>query len=150
MKQVSLFVVALFLVLDILAQVSIINLRCEMLINPQGIDVKQPRLSWQLQSNQRNVVQTSYEVLVSSSEQNLQQNKGDVWHSGTISSSQSLHVAYNGTALQAGRQYFWKVIVQTNKGQAQSTQTAFFSTALDKTQWKAKWIGYDKASPWIA
>jgi len=119
-----------------------------MLVNPLGIDIKQPRLSWQLQSNQRNVVQTSYEVMVSSSEQNLQQNKGDVWKSGTISSNQSLHVTYNGAVLLPGKHYYWKVIVQTNKGQAQSAQTAFFSTGLDKSQWKAKWIGYDQASPW--
>ena len=130
------------------AQVTVSNLRCEMLVNPLGIDVKQPRLSWQLQSNQRNVVQTGYEVIVSSNEQNLQQNKGDVWRSGSVSSNQSLHVPYNGAVLQAGKHYYWKVIVQTNKGQAESQQTAFFSTGLDKGQWKADWIGYDKASPW--
>lgn len=138
----------MFLVLSVLAQVSIGNLRCEMLVNPQGIDVKQPRLSWELQSNQRNVVQVSYLILVSSSEQNLQQENGDMWNSGAINSNQSLHVTYSGAGLQPGKKYFWKVLVQTNKGQAKSNANAFFSTALDPAQWKAKWIGYDKASPW--
>jgi len=148
MKRILTILVYLVCLQQLTAQVYITNLRCEMLVNPLGIDIKQPRLSWQLQSNQRNVVQTSYEVMVSSSEQNLQQNKGDVWKSGTISSNQSLHVTYNGAVLLPGKHYYWKVIVQTNKGQAQSAQTAFFSTGLDKSQWKAKWIGYDQASPW--
>ena len=139
---------AMLLVLNTQAQVSITTLRCEMLVNPLGVDVKQPRLSWQLQSRQRNVVQTNYQILVSSNAQNLQQNKGDVWNSGTINSNQSLHVQYNGTALQRGKTYCWKVLVQTNKGKVQSSQTAFFSTGLSKEQWKAKWIGYDKASAW--
>ncbi|MBL7737976.1 MAG: family 78 glycoside hydrolase catalytic domain [Chitinophagaceae bacterium] len=130
------------------AQVTVHGLRCEMRVNPLGIDVPQPRLSWQLQSNQRNVVQTSYQVLVSSSAQNLQQNKADVWKSAVVNSDQTLHVQYNGPALQAGKKYFWKVIVQTNKGQAQSTQTAFFSAGLSKEQWSARWIGYDKAAAW--
>lgn len=148
MKRILTIIVLLVCLQQLTAQVYITNLRCEMLVNPLGIELKQPRLSWQLQSNQRNVVQTGYEVIVSSNEQNLQQNKGDVWSSGSVSSSQSLHVPYNGAVLQTGKQYYWKVIVQTNKGLAQSAQTAFFSTGLDKGQWKAKWIGYDKASPW--
>ncbi|MBK8089782.1 MAG: family 78 glycoside hydrolase catalytic domain [Chitinophagaceae bacterium] len=148
MKKIVTILVFSICMQQLFAQVTVSNLRCEMLANPQGIDIKQPRLSWQLQSNQRNVLQTGYQILVSSSTQNLQQNKGDVWNSGIISSNQSLHVQYNGVALQPGKKYFWKVIVQTNKGQALSTQTAFFSTGLTKELWKAKWIGYDKASAW--
>ena len=63
------------------AQVSLKNLRCEMLANPIGIDAPQPRFSWQLESNQRNVVQTSYQIVISSSEQKLNVNDGDVWNS---------------------------------------------------------------------
>src|SRR5690349_15779993 len=142
MKKIVTILVLLFSVQQISAQVTVQNLRCEMRVNPFGIEAKQPRLSWQLQSNLRNVVQTNYQILISSSPQNLQQNKGDVWKSAVINSNQSLHVPYNGAALQPGKKYFWKVIVQTNKGAAQTIQTAFFSTGLTKEQWKAKWIGY--------
>jgi alpha-L-rhamnosidase len=148
MKKILALVVFFIAVQQLSAQVAVTNLRCEMRVNPLGIEAKQPRLSWQLQSNLRNVVQTSYQVLVSSSAQNLQQNKADVWKSDVISSNQSLHVQYNGPALQPGKKYFWKVLVQTNKGAAQATQTAFFSTGLTASLWKAKWIGYDKASAW--
>ena len=130
------------------AQVAITNLRCEMLQNPLGIDVLQPRLSWQLESKQRNVVQQSYQIIVSSSMQKLQTNNGDVWNSGVITSSQSAQVYYAGKPLQSATTYYWKIKSITNKGTTNSS-SAFFSTGLlNESDWKAKWIGYDKASPW--
>ena len=148
MKKIITLLVLFISVQQLAAQVTVSNLRCEMLLNPLGIDVKQPRLSWQLQSNLRNVVQTSYQIIVSSSAQNLLQNKGDVWNSGAINSNQSLHVQYNGAELKRGKIYYWKVLIQTNKGKAVAAQTAYFSTGLTTELWKAKWIGYDKASAW--
>jgi alpha-L-rhamnosidase len=131
------------------AQVKISNLRCEMLQNPLGIDVLQPRLSWQLESSQRNVVQQSYQIIVSSTEQKLKADEGDVWNSGIVSSSQSAHIVYAGIPLQSATNYFWKVNVVTGEGNAAITEKAFFSTGLlNKDDWKAKWIGYDKASAW--
>ena len=148
MKKITALFLLLFSVQSLLAQVTVTNLRCEMRVNPLGIETAQPRLSWQLQSEQRNIIQTNYQLLVSSTVQNLQQNKGDVWNSGVVNSNQSLHIQYNGPVLQPGKKYFWKVLVQTNKGKAQAAQTAFFSTGLLKEQWKAQWIGYNKASAW--
>jgi alpha-L-rhamnosidase len=131
------------------AQVSVKNLRCEMLHNPLGIDAVLPRFSWQLESNQKNVVQLSYQVLVSSNEEKLKMNEGDVWNSGIIKSNHSLLIHYSGEPLQSAKKYFWKVKVITNKGEALANETAFFSTGLLHAEdWKAKWIGYDKASPW--
>lgn len=131
------------------AQVTIKNLRCEMLKNPLGIDATQPRFSWQLESSERNVVQTSYQIIVSTSEQKLKNDDGDVWNSGVMNDNTSLLKNYNGKALQSATKYFWKVKIITNKGEAQLNETAFFSTGLLKeNEWKAKWIGYDKASAW--
>ncbi len=44
------------------------NLTCEYRINPLGIDVLQPRLSWQLESDQRGTHQTAYRILAAASE----------------------------------------------------------------------------------
>ena len=148
MKQKFIILSLCLLVQQLSAQVSIQNLRCEMLVNPLGIDSKEPRLSWQLISDQRNVQQTAYQVIVSSSEEKLNKDDGDIWNSGKQNSSQSIHINYAGKPLRSATKYFWKVKVFTNKGEATSTETAFFSTGLDKSDWKAKWIGYDKASPW--
>ena len=130
------------------AQVKVQNLRCEMLVNPLGIDVKEPRLSWQIVSDQRNVQQTAYQILVASTKEQLSRNEADLWNSGKQNSSQSIHLGYSGKPLEAGKKYFWKVKVFTNKGEA-TTEPAYFSMGLlNEEDWKAKWIGYDKASPW--
>jgi len=43
------------------------NLTCEYLTNPLGLDVRQPRLSWQASAAQRGVRQTAYQILVAES-----------------------------------------------------------------------------------
>ena len=42
----------------------VINLRCEYKDNPIGIDVTKPRISWIIQSEDRNVMQAAYQVQV--------------------------------------------------------------------------------------
>eukprot|EP00388_Colpodella_angusta_P004477 GDKJ01014724.1.p1 GENE.GDKJ01014724.1~~GDKJ01014724.1.p1 ORF type:complete len:127 (-),score=13.62 GDKJ01014724.1:11-391(-) len=76
------------------------NLRCEMLVNPEGIDVVKPRLSWEIISPQRNVQQIAYQILVASSPEKLANNEADLWNSGKVNSEESIHVKYAGTTLK--------------------------------------------------
>src|SRR5690606_29522253 len=62
------------------------NLRCEMLADPEGIDAKNPRLSWEISGDKRGIVQTAYQVLVASSREKLKANEGDLWNSGKVQS----------------------------------------------------------------
>jgi alpha-L-rhamnosidase len=144
--KIKLLIAFVFAGLFSAAQVAVKNLRCEMLNNPLGIDAAQPRFSWQLESQQRNVVQRSYQLIISSSVQKLKAGEADVWNSGVVNDDHSLLISYAGKPLQPATKYFWTVKVITNKAQATAKEPAFFSTGL--TGWKAKWIGYDKASAW--
>jgi alpha-L-rhamnosidase len=67
------------------------HLRCEMLVNPEGIDVLNPRLSWELSSTQRGSYQIAYQILVASSPEKLAANKADLWDSGKVLSDASIH-----------------------------------------------------------
>src|SRR5438309_3670105 len=67
------------------------NLRCEYQADPVGIDVRKPRLSWQLESAERGVAQSSYEVRVAASEADLAKGKG-LWQSGKQASDTSVQV----------------------------------------------------------
>ncbi|MGC4038300.1 MAG: glycoside hydrolase family 78 protein [Chitinophagaceae bacterium] len=134
MKKI--FVAAIILLNSIaFGQVKVESLLTENLSNPIGIDVKQPRFSWQLSSAKRNITQTAYEI-------KLNDGKTPFWNSGRINTDQSVHVKYNGPALQSGKKYNWSVRVWDNMGKASAWslpgffQTAFFSAA----EWKAKWI----------
>ena len=120
MKRKLIILSFIFLAQQLNAQISIQNLRCEMLVNPLGIDIKEPRLSWQLNSSQRNVQQSAYEIIVSSSKEKLLKNDGDVWVSGKVNGTQSIHIKYAGKELQSGKEYFWKVKSFTNNGDALS------------------------------
>ncbi len=144
--QILLFLIA---VISVEAQVAVTALKCEWLANPVGIDVTVPRLSWQLQSEERNVQQTAYQVLVASSREKLQRDEGDIWNSGKVSSTASIHISYNGKPLLSRMACYWKVKSFTNKGASGWSEPACWSMALLRApDWKAKWIGYDKPFPW--
>ncbi len=123
------------------AQTKLQTLVTENLSNPIGLDVSQPRFSWQLVSDKRNVMQSAYEIKVAEGKEN-------VWSSGKIMSDSSVHVAYNGKALKSGKKYTWKVRVWDNDEKASAwSEPAFFQTAFfNISDWKAKWIepGYDE------
>jgi alpha-L-rhamnosidase len=125
------------------------DLKCEMLTNPKGIDVTQPRFSWQINTRERGVRQTACQIIVASSLAKLAANEGDLWNSAKVNSSQSVLVDYAGKKLTSRMECFWKVKVWTNKGEQDWTQPASFTMGLlQQSDWKAKWIGLDKAFPW--
>ena len=130
------------------ASVDVIDLRCEYLKDPLGIDVQHPRLSWRLTAKDpaaRGLHQTSYRVLVSSSLQRLASSEGDLWDSGNVASGESAHVVYAGTPLASRGQCFWKVRVCDQAGVPSAwSQPAYWSLGLlDAADWQAKWIGAD-------
>lgn len=144
MKKTLLSVLKFLLfTLSVSAQVKVQNLLTENMIDPIGIDALQPGFSWQLTSNQRNVLQTAYEIKVSSE-------KKTQWSSGKVSSDQSVFVPYSGDPLQSGKKYNWQVRVWDNKGKSSSwsVPASFQMALLNKSDWKAKWIeiGYAEDS----
>ena len=123
-----------------------IHLRCEYLENPLGIDIQKPRLSWQLKaldSTQRGLKQSAYQILVASNLEKLKLNQGDFWDSGQISSNQTLHIEYAGKVLSSQNRCFWKVRVWDQEGNASLwSEPAKWSMGLfDRNDWGAKWIG---------
>jgi alpha-L-rhamnosidase len=121
------------------------RLRCEYRIDPIGVDVLNPRLSWILRTEKleaRNKRQTAYQVLVASSEEKLSRNTGDEWDSGKVASDESIHIQYSGKPLRSNARYFWKVRVwdEGSKVSAWSAPASWTTGLLSKSDWKAQWI----------
>ncbi|MBV9961430.1 MAG: family 78 glycoside hydrolase catalytic domain [Parafilimonas sp.] len=141
MKKIALSFVLPFFFYFSNSQVQVTNLLCENLSNPNCIDAKQPRLSWQIKSSKRNSTQTAYEILVSD-----RPITGDfihvLWRSGKVNSDSSVHVIYKGTSLKAGTKYFWKVRAWDNDNKVSnwSEMASWQMGLLSANDWKAKWI----------
>ena len=137
-KCIQLLLIILLLGFQLKAQVIVQHLLCENVINPVGIDIQRPQLSWKLQSAQRGIFQTAYEIIVSSQNEPF-------WKSGKVLSSESINISYSGPALYSGIKYMWKVRVWDNSGKISKwSEPASWSMAFLKAEeWKAKWIGID-------
>lgn len=121
------------------------DLRCEYQTNPLGIDTPRPELFWKTESpdNTRGQRQTAYQVLVASDESLLKPDRADMWDSSKVLSSDSVHIPYAGKPLASDKTYFWKVRYWDQNGKASDwSAPAFWSMGLlDKSDWKAQWIG---------
>lgn len=131
------------------AQVTVQNTTCEMLVNPLGIDVVRPGLSWEIISKQHDVQQKYYQVLVASTLEKLNANEGDLWNPGKLEVQQSVHVVYAGLKLLSRMRAFWKVKVWTSAGESEwSAANTFTMGLLYYKDWPKGWIGFDRAFPW--
>lgn len=119
------------------------GLKVEYAETPLGIDVKEPRFSWQMLSDKRGEVQVAYQIVV--------RNEGgnQVWDSGKITDASSLGIRYGGVTLSASTRYDWWLTVWNAAGE-KITSSSWFETGLmafdDKDMaWNgAEWIGGDE------
>jgi len=122
-------------------ELTVALLRTEYKTNPLGIDATTPRLSWQIRSMERGVIQTAYELQVAASAPAL--SRGELlWTPGKVSSDQSVHVAYAGPALESRGRYHWRVRVWDQHGYASGwSEPAFWEMGLlAASDWRAEWI----------
>lgn len=132
-----------------MSTVTPVDPRCEYLREPLGVDIRQPRLSWELKAavpEQRGQHQTAYRILVASSRSLLDEEKADLWDSGLVESDQSNLVVYRGSPLSAHMDCCWKVRVRDDQGTLSqwSAPGRWMMGLLDSADWTAKWIGAEQ------
>lgn len=140
MKKLFLFAVMVLMAIITHAATYVNDMKVENLRYPLGIDVAKPRFSWQLQSDDRGCVQTSYQIVV------IDEAGNTVWDSGIVESALQNGIEYEGSDLQSRTAYQWAVSITDNNGN-KAEGTATFETAfMNASQWTAKWIHADGAS----
>ncbi|HCC71289.1 MAG TPA: alpha-L-rhamnosidase [Bacteroidales bacterium] len=142
MKHFLIFFTCLLLTGNIYGQLKITGTFVENRHNPIGLDEPQPRFTWIIDSDDRQVIQTAYEITVSDNNEDIEEGKNMVWSSGKIESAQSVHVKYEGEKLKPGTRYFWRVRVWDNKDNMSTwSKTDWWQTGLlSYTAWEGDWI----------
>ncbi len=119
------------------------ELRTEYQVNPVGIDVRAPRLSWKIESSRRGTVQTAYQIRVAQLPSALERHP--LWDSGKVASDASIHRVYGGPALESGQQYYWQVRVwdDADRSSPWSAPAYWEMGLLRPSDWSADWITPD-------
>jgi alpha-L-rhamnosidase len=122
-----------------------VRLTCEFFANPVGIDVPQPRLSWNIRSEHRGWMQSSYQIMVASDSIKLSKDQPDIWNSGKVESGECLYIPYSASPLTSLSKYWWKVRVRDKRGRqsAWSMAASWTMGMLQPIDWKGKWIASD-------
>lgn len=118
-----------------------VELRCEHLVEPRGLNDGQPRFSWALEGEGHDRRQTGYRIVVGTDVAAVAAGQGALWDSGRVASSETLLIPYAGERLASDQCVHWAVQVWDEAAEASPmSQTARVWTGLAASDWKAKWI----------
>lgn len=149
MKRLTLILAALAAPLLLQAGVRVGTLEVEQQTAPLSVERPAPRLSWIIASDERDVMQTAYHILVATDPALLTEAKADLWNSEVTPSDRSVWVPYGGRQLKSNQRCYWKVKVYTTKGASAWSETAEWGMGLlGESAWGGRWIGWDAPFAW--
>ncbi len=127
------------------ASVTVVTrLRCEYLVDPQGIDETAPRLSWCLETDRRGARQLAYRIRVASTDEKLAGGVADRWDSGRVEGDATAHIVYAGAALRSREVCHWDVEIWDETGASVRSAPALWTMGLlAESDWSARWIAAD-------
>lgn len=100
-----------------------VNLRAEYLTEPLGLDVANPRFTWEYAGDNKEFIPSDYEISIGSDPQNLQPYT-------------------EGIPLQPHTRYYWRVVARDQQGrQTRPSGITWFETGkLSAADWTGCWI----------
>ena len=135
-----LLIFLLFLASNLKSQTPV-RLLCEHLVNPLGIDVPDPRLSWQSDDPRMGSGQSAYQLIVGTDSASVSKGIGNMWNSKKVLSDSTL-ITYTGQKLQPFTRYFWQVTLWDRQDrQSERNPVAVFETGMMEVKnWHGSWI----------
>lgn len=126
----------------------VVNLRCNYVDRPLGLEDPRPRLSWQLQSTLRNVRQSFYRIRVASSSEALGKRQADLWDSGKVKSRKCFGICYQGRQLTSRQRCWWNVQVWDERGnESHLSELSWWEMGLlDPGDWQARWLAIENTT----
>ena len=119
------------------ATAKIENLMVEYSRNPIGMDIKNPRFSWQMMApyNERDYSQTAYQVVVKDP------GGAVMWDSKKVLSDESVSILYAGSPLHATTKYDWSAVVWDQNGITASGSSWFETGLMNPDPGLSAWDG---------
>ncbi len=121
-----------------------VELKCEYLENPIGMDSPSPRFTW-MQPMKKDLMQSAYRVCVGTDPAAVIAGNGDQWDSDTVGSCSNLAV-YAGKELKPFTRYYWAVAYKDAEGKMSpfSDAASFETGMMNAGSWTGKWISDGK------
>ncbi len=117
-----------------------VNLACEYIENPLGIDATHPRLTWKLKDTRSGAKQSAYQIFVGTDSVQVSNVKGNTWQTQKVNTPKQL-ISFGGKALQPFTKYFWTVKMWDKDGMASVAKIVSFETGMmEMKNWKGAWI----------
>ena len=146
MRFTPVFCIALIISLLIAANTNVysqqvIQLQCEHLTNPIGVDMDHPRLTWQMNDVSKGAAQTAYRVIVGTDSIAVSNQKGNAWDSKKRMSNLN-RTNMGATKITPFTKYYWSVVLWNTQGKAlPASPVASFETGMmDIHNWRGSWI----------
>lgn len=130
-----------------------VDLRCERLVDPLGVDVRQPSFEWvPVCEAAGGAPQVACHVVVASSREAAARGEGDRWDSGRLAWSDVAGLTYDGAPLTSRERVWWSVRLWSDAAAEPgpwAEPATFEMGLLAPDDWSARWIGAgpDVSSP---
>lgn len=120
-----------------------VNLKCEYETTPLGVQSRNPLLSWQIEGDV-SVKQKAYEIVASSTVENLKAGIFDRMDTGKVETGRTYGIPYQGSPLESGERVYWAVKVwnEFDKESDFSEPSWFEMGLLKKSDWKGQWLSF--------
>ena len=118
------------------------DVRVEYRKDPIGMDVKEPRFSWKMESDEKDTMQSAFRIQVMKRD-NVTDSEVTVWDSGKKESDQSVLAEYAGEELLPETAYCCCVTVWDNHGNAAEGEVSFETGLMNPEKMEAQWITHD-------
>lgn len=115
----------------------------ESATRPLAVNTRQPRFSWEVPLTGRGRRQSAYRIRVATDSAKLRDGQADLWDSGRVESSQSIHIPYAGKPLPSNIDCFWTVQLwdESNEEVSAASIERFGTPLFAESDWQASWIG---------
>jgi len=117
---------------------TVAGLRVEGLVDPLGIDVRNPELSWR-----PSVTQKAWRVRAAATEAALASGPY-LWDSGRVEGSRCHHHRCGGAPLVSRERVYWQVMIWNGADEpsAWSAPAWFEAGLLEEKDWRSNWLGF--------